>query len=434
MLKTGFSKLASASSQASRGISSNSPSNENISTEFFLARVVDISINSNSELFDDTGEWGGIGSIKFQKLDKVINPSVKSEENTTFATPLSSQIKSYPLVNELVLILKGPATSNAQTSGTTTYYYVNSVSLWNNQHANPYPDNVFTNTEVAPPMNKSIFDILAGSTKKQSETVTQVNLNGNSKGTFSEKANIHPILPFAGDNIFEGRFGNSIRLGNTSKTGGKQNNWSETGENGSPISILRNGQPISGSSEGYIPEVEDINKDLTSIYLTSTQKIPIEVATSITAAGQASTVPFSTITSPPVKSPKSYNQPQIILNSGRLLFNSISDSIIFSSHKSIVAEARLDAALKSQTRNVNIIAEKGIVRVGTERADQSAVKGDDFNIQFDALLVQLKLLCKALENEPALSIAKAQATLTSGNIDTIRQALPNYLSKKVKIT
>ena len=99
-----------------------------------------------------------------------------------------------------------------------------------------------------------------------------------------------------------------------------------------------------------------------------------------------------------------------ILNSGRLLFNSISDSIIFSSHKSIVAEARLDAALKSQTRNVNIIAEKGIVRVGTERADQSAVKGDDFNIQFDALLVQLKLLCKALENEPALSIAKAQAS------------------------
>ena len=186
MLKTGFSKLASASSQASRGISSNSPSNENISTEFFLARVVDISINSNSELFDDTGGWGGIGSIKFQKLDKVVNPSVKSEENTTFATPLNSQIKSYPLVNELVLILKGPATSDAQTSGTTTYYYVNSVSLWNNQHANPYPDNVFTNTEVAPPMNKSIFDILAGSTKKQSETVTQVNLNGNSKGTFSE--------------------------------------------------------------------------------------------------------------------------------------------------------------------------------------------------------------------------------------------------------
>ena len=429
------SKLASASSQASRGISSNSPSNENISTEFFLARVVDISINSNSELFDDTGEWGGIGSIKFQKLDKVVNPSVKSEENTTFATPLNSQIKSYPLVNELVLILKGPATSDAQTSGTTTYYYVNSVSLWNNQHANPYPDNVFTNTEVAPPMNKSIFDILAGSTKKQSETVTQVNLNGNSKGTFSEKANIHPILPFAGDNIFEGRFGNSIRLGNTSKTDSEYtNNWSENGEDGSPITILRNGQPISGSSEGYIPEVEDINKDLTSIYLTSTQKIPIEVATSITAAGQASTVPFSTITSPPVKSPKSYNQPQIILNSGRLLFNSISDSIIFSSHKSIVAEARLDAALKSQTRNVNIIAEKGIVRVGTERADQSAVKGDDFNIQFDALLVQLKLLCKALENEPALSIAKAQATLTSGNIDTIRQALPNYLSKKVKIT
>ena len=431
MLKTGFSKLASASNQTSKlgGILS---SGNEVSTELFLARVIDISLNSNSELFNQTGEWAGIGSIKFQKLNKVINPSVKSKSSTTFATPLTPQVKSYPLVNEIVLIVKGPSTSESQTSNISTFYYLNAVSLWNNQHANPYPDTVFDNTDVTPSMNKSNSEILAGSTKKPSSSPVQLDLNGNSKGTFTEKPNIHPILPFAGDVIFEGRFGNSIRLGNTSKTGGKNNNWSDVGQNGSPITIIKNGQPISGSSQGYVPEVENINNDLTSVYLTSTQKIPIEVATSTTVAGQASTVPFSTITSPPVPSPKSYSNPQIILSSGRLLFNSTSDSIILSSHKSIVAESMLDAGLKSQTKNVNIIAEKGVVRLGTEEANQSLIKGEDFNTQFDALLVQIKLLCVAAENDPKLSVLKAQATLTKSNINEMRKTLPNFLSKKVK--
>ena len=45
--------------------------------------------------------------------------------------------------------------------------------------------------------------------------------------------NIHPILPFAGDKIVEGRFGNSIRLGSTATTDGEiKNNWSEGSDEG----------------------------------------------------------------------------------------------------------------------------------------------------------------------------------------------------------
>jgi hypothetical protein len=44
--------------------------------------------------------------------------------------------------------------------------------------------------------------------------------------------------------------------------------------NGDPITILRNGQPTKTSPEGWIPITENINNDLSSIYLTSTQKIP----------------------------------------------------------------------------------------------------------------------------------------------------------------
>ena len=38
------------------------------------------------------------------------------------------------------------------------------------------------------------------------------------QATFVEKSNIHPLLPFAGDIIHQGRWGNSIRFGSTAKS------------------------------------------------------------------------------------------------------------------------------------------------------------------------------------------------------------------------
>ena len=57
---------------------------------------------------------------------------------------------------------------------------------------------------------------------------TSLDVNGLSGGQFIEKSDVHPILPFAGDIIVEGRDGNSVRLGSTSNTNGDiKNNWSE---------------------------------------------------------------------------------------------------------------------------------------------------------------------------------------------------------------
>ena len=119
----------------------------------------------------------------------------------------------------------------------------------------------------------------AGNARKVNDESSDIDLNGASGGTFVENGNIHPILPFAGDNILEGRFGNTIRLGITSKIDGSiQNNWSEEGDDGNPITIIRNGQDPELEPPGWIPTTENINTDLGSIYLTSNQKIPIDVA------------------------------------------------------------------------------------------------------------------------------------------------------------
>ena len=432
MLKTGLSYL---NNSATSTIASSISNLENNSNMFFIARVIDISLNSNSEIFNNSGGWAGVGSIKFQQLDISVTPSSKNEESTTFAKPITGQLKNYPLVNELVLIFRGPSTKQTQITNTKNFYYINTVAIWGNQHINAYPDSYFTNTDLAPSMGKSNDEILAGSTNKNTTQTTTIPLNGNSGGTFEEKGNIHPILPFAGDNIFEGRFGNSIRLGNTSKTGGLQNNWSSTGDNGSPITILKNGQPSSGSSKGFEPIVEDINTDPTSIYLTSTQNIPIEVASSKQDSGEGSTVPFSNLAKQTPQSPKSYNAPQVILNSGRLLFNSTTDCIMMSSQKSILAEAREDIGLKSIGGNLTLQSDKGIVSLGGISSEQPIVRGTEFANSYATLLDALELLIEALSKESMIPAAASSATLILNMIKEINvedsTKFP-FLSNKVK--
>ena len=98
---------------------------------------------------------------------------------------------------------------------------------------------------------------------------------------FIERNDVHPLLPFTGDVIYEGRWGNSIRLGSTARysVSSSLNPWSNYGKNGEPITIIRNGQNVNSSDdEGWTPITEDINFDSSSIYLTNDQQIPISVA------------------------------------------------------------------------------------------------------------------------------------------------------------
>ncbi len=54
MLKTGLSYL---NNSATSTIASSISNLENDTNMFFIARVIDISLNSNSEIFNDSGGW-----------------------------------------------------------------------------------------------------------------------------------------------------------------------------------------------------------------------------------------------------------------------------------------------------------------------------------------------------------------------------------------
>lgn len=354
--------------KSSNGVFNNNADTADYGNLLKSFRVLDIILDDTHPKFQQYGGWNGVGTIEYESIDV----SQDKDLNPPTAIPLFPQKKSYPLVNEIVIIITAPSRSLGDGGGSTTSYYITPLNLWNSQHHNAYPNRNHPKS---------------------------LDLNSpKSGGTFIEKDNIRPLIPYSGDNILEGRFGNSIRLGNTSITDSSiSNQWSEDGNNGDPITILRNGQAEPEGDEGWVPVVEDINHDKSSIYLTSNQKLPLE----------------ANITSPPtLSSPLSimgYQKPQIILTSDRLVLNSKKDSIILDSKKSTSISSLGDIGIFSRKHDVNIQGNQ--IRLGGTEAYQPLILGNKFIDHYDKSFDYLIKLIEKLAMEPKIPFASA-ASLT----------------------
>ena len=108
------------------GGSNNSDSTiEGLKDNLIVARVIDISLNTNSQLFKQGG-WGAIGTIKYEILDQPA--AVIGENKSNTAKPLYPQFKNFPLVNELVLLFKLPSTEDPGAAGSYEYYTMYIIS------------------------------------------------------------------------------------------------------------------------------------------------------------------------------------------------------------------------------------------------------------------------------------------------------------------
>lgn len=396
--------------------------------QMFVGRVLDINLDENSKIHRVTNQFNGIGAIKYEYVENITSRSNQAEK---YAYPLLSSQKQFPLVNELVLIFLLPDNKLDENNSKLKAYYLNTLSLWNHPHHNAYPS-PFEDDTQPPSQNHDYQQIEGGLVRRVTDNSTEIDLNGESKGTFVEQTNIKPILPFAGDIILEGRFGNSIRLGNTSKTTSNyKNNWSDVGNNGNPITIIRNGQPDDSDEQGWLPTTEDINKDKSSIYLTSNQKIPI-----VTSSEN-----YSAFKDAP-KLPRLYTSNQILLSSGRLVFNASTDSVLISSQKDISLSSQMNIGLTSN-QDVSLVG--NFIRLGSNDAKQALVKGDDFMARFEVLLSNLIALCDVLEQatqtkiditgnietgpHPTISVT---APIVRDNLRDIKNELPSLLSQVSK--
>lgn len=363
-------------------------------------RVLSIVLDETHPRFKELGEWNGLGIIEYED---VINPL--PSPSLPIARPLTGNFKNLPLINEVVYIIALPDTEIESISSNNIEYYINIVSLWNHPHHNAFPT---TPNTLPPTQQKDYIQTEAGNVRRVTDQSTEIFLGK----TFVERSNIHPLLPFEGDMLYEGRWGNSIRIGSTVKN--TPNNWSTVGTNGDPILIIRNGQGVQ-TEEGWVPTVEDINNDDSSIYATSTQKIPLKAS---------STLYDSYKTAP--TAPDQYAGKQILINSGRLVFNSTVDHILFSSKKSINLNAVEGVNIDTPT----VTFSSGKMFLGSKNATEPILLGNQTVNLLDQLLVNLQsfmTICSTLVSTPP-GTPVGPLNIVAGQMSTILNGLQQNLN------
>ena len=373
-------------------------------------RVIDIVLNDSHPRFEEVGGWNGLGTIFFQSTQA---PVFGEQTSDLKAKPSLSNVKQLPLLNEIVYTFSLPNPNNQLGGSSEELYYFNTINVWNSQHHNALPNGLTLKENQKADYTSSA----AGNVRRIEDGSTEINLGS----TFVERSNVNPLLPFEGDIIHEGRWGNSIRFGST--VSGSINDWSETGANGDPITILRNGEDPDNNPDGWVPVVEDINKDLSSIWITSTQQIPIEVASSN----------YNSYSTPP-ETPNQYVGTQIIANSDRILLNSKTDHIMLSSATSINMNA---------VDSVNIDTEEHIVDansilLGNKDATEALMLGnktiDLMGKMLDEMIAVNTQLSALVSLPPGAPFAplNAQAIQSQTKLTSYKGQLNSLLSKQNK--
>tara|TARA_R110001583_G_scaffold145880_1_gene297919 strand:+ start:210 stop:2315 length:2106 start_codon:yes stop_codon:yes gene_type:complete len=233
-------------------------------------RVEDIILDVNHIQAKKYGGYDSIGTIfytnvAFEGSRNAQGGANGNPENLHSARPLFSFLKQYPLKNEIVMIITSPSKDFVSNHDAKSAYYLPNLNVWNHQHHNALPDmRYYSNT---PEQINDYIAVSGGLIRTAADGQTEIELGE----YFKEKISLQPMLPFEGDSILEGRFGNSIRLGGTPMGAYEKTAYSTTGSFGDPITIIRNGQLIEDTDNGWEHTIENINTDHSSIYLMSNQ-------------------------------------------------------------------------------------------------------------------------------------------------------------------
>ncbi len=261
-----------------------------------VARVVDVVTDESHPFFES---YGDIGAIRYRLLDS--SGKEGDLRSLDLAYPIDRNIFSFPLTGEVVQLYVGPKAQDVvDIADSTKIYYGSSLAIWNHPHFNAHPDPGLREGDPNP-----------------------------GPGVI-ERGDIYPMLPFMGDVLIEGRHGQSIRM-----TGVRANQQPlvNSQNNGKALTIIRNGQKESKlpqaladfTEDGYTPQVEDINNDRTSIYLTSDHIIPLIPANE----ERGSFLNFGPLNT------DLYRGAQAIIQSDRIVLNAREESVLLSGKQNV---------------------------------------------------------------------------------------------------
>jgi hypothetical protein len=353
--------------------------------------VVTTANTPNKEQFERVGGYDAMGTIFYRDYNQA-QDTVGEINNNFFndckvAKPLFPQFQYYPVLGELVVLydLPSPATQISPSS-TETYYLI--LNLWNNNQQNSQP----------------------------------ANDNASLGTTFVENPDIRNLVSFQGDHIIQGRQGAALRFGSTTKLYNDLNEWSSVGAEDSPITILTNGFNYISDAKVY---VEKINHDSSSIYLTSTQQLPLQ--TDKTGTLNPLTNPLDAA---------DYFNSQIILNADRVTLNSRKDEIMMFAKTNVEINTNNIINLNANERvhlNTNTVF---LGTVNNQLPTEPIVLGNRLYDLLEGLLDGLQTFSIALttvvaspEGAPMIDLNNAAQAL-SNKLENVEGRIENILSNR----
>jgi len=250
------------------------------------AVVLDVITNDSHPEYQADGY--NVGAIKYRLI---YTQTGIEDEGLTWALPLDPNITRYPLINEIVVIIK--ALNRA--------YYLPPTNVTNK----PTTHAVFgmarnTGQYPANETKKDGYnDVSEGGAPRKDKPEEEETRLGEK---YEDKADIYRLRPQEGDVIIEGRSGHSIRFGSNFDAEQAPNVLIRAGQNP---------QPEKSVETPFALIDEDINKDLSSVWLTTDQIVSIDLATIDDESH------FTSVEEPP----STFDGSQIILNSNKIIIN-----------------------------------------------------------------------------------------------------------------
>jgi len=273
------------------------------------------------------------GSPDYTYLGGIIGRFVISEQGTNIDRlknfkPLNPNFQQTPVVGEIVIGVKYLG----------QLFFTTQLNLFGNPNFN-------TQHGLSRGKNKNTFE-----SKKGVEVV-----NGDDRGTdtgyyFTRTDDARRLLPNEGDIIFEGRFGNTIRIGSDIRNENSD----------SPNIILNAGQTIEGDTK--TPIEEKIDTDGSSIYLTTNQTLEFTPGTESQL------------------SPGPYEGKNVLISSDRITFNTKNGGDI-----SILSNNNI-----ALTSPKEVVIEAPTTKVGSVNATEPMVLGDILESKLNDILTLIE--------------------------------------------
>lgn len=257
----------------------------------FLAQVLNVVtgedveqaiLDGSLDQFDPTNYYQLVGAIRYKR--QATDSNKYEDEMTRIAYPADRSNMRLPVPGELVLIMSTQSDSIAPQR--KTQLYTNVVTGADITRYSSRPEALTTIDRIEKPTGL-ISNLLQTITEEVASTRFQLKLQ-HKPFTFIKEGRSIPTMR-EGDMIMEGRFGSSIRFTSTIQ---KDDVWADnqitrldSSGDGDPFIILKNSKPLEPEGarvDSSVPQLvdENPNEDQSTIYINTSQNIPLVVGAS----------------------------------------------------------------------------------------------------------------------------------------------------------